>query len=119
MSVPKYVLVRVDAPRADGDTGGDFLEIADALKRMEFCPACRIESQERSCAVIDAQKLGRRLKRLIDRADQRPERESLVADLVLQALGVAEAHSSGGSEREFNERIRQLTWIAQRVKDAK
>lgn len=122
MSAPKYVLVRVDSPRADGDTGGDFLEIADSLKQMTVCAACNIEAQARFCVAIYAQKLGRRLKRLIDRANERSEstfeRDSLVAELVLQALGVANVHARG-SEREIGECLRQLAWIAQRVKEAK
>lgn len=68
----KYVLVRVDEPRADGDTGGDFEEIANELKRMGICPACSGESQERTCQSVEARKLGRRLWRLIERAKARP-----------------------------------------------
>lgn len=50
------------------DTGGDFEEIAMLLKKQEICAACNIEGQASHCMSLDAQKLGRRLQRLIDRA---------------------------------------------------
>jgi hypothetical protein len=51
------------------DTGGDFLEIALMMKHQDPCPACSIEGQLSSCANLETQQLGRRLQRLIDRAD--------------------------------------------------
>lgn len=50
------------------DTGGDLEEIASLLKKTEICPACLLESQERSCCSLETQKIGRRLSRLIERA---------------------------------------------------
>lgn len=67
----KYILVRVDEPREDGDTGGDFEEIANLLKDMKICAACVFESQEHSCSALEARRLGRRLWRLIERAKAR------------------------------------------------
>jgi len=56
------------------DTGGDIAEIADLLKGLEICCACSNESQQRSCSSPTANKLGRRLRRLLDRADARSSR---------------------------------------------
>lgn len=55
--------------RLASETGGDFQEIADRLKTLHTCPACSIEGQEHSCVRIAANFQGRRLKRLIDRAN--------------------------------------------------
>lgn len=56
------------AKRMRDDTGGDFEEIAALLKKQDLCGACVIEGMESHCASLDAQKLGRRLQRLIERA---------------------------------------------------
>ncbi len=88
----KYILLRVEdahaladriingEPRANAkalalnilsDTGGDLREIADSLKDQEICGACAHENMERYCRSLGAQKTGRRLLRLIERADAR------------------------------------------------
>ena len=54
--------------RFDQETGADIEEIVGLLKGMETCAACNIEGQAASCCALEAQKLGRRLKRLLDRA---------------------------------------------------
>jgi hypothetical protein len=54
------------------DTGGDMREIAGLLKHLEVCAACNIEGQARSCNSLEAQRIGRRLSRLIDRAEVTP-----------------------------------------------
>ena len=51
------------------ETGADIREIAYNLKHTPICGACRIECQQHNCESLNAQKLGRRLQRLIDRAD--------------------------------------------------
>ncbi len=53
--------------RLHADTGGDIEQIARILKKLEACAASKIEAQPCS-AQIDAQKLGRRLARLLERA---------------------------------------------------
>ncbi len=50
------------------ENGADMHEIIDAFRTMPFCHACRVEGQEESCNVLAAQKLGRRLRRLLERA---------------------------------------------------
>jgi hypothetical protein len=55
----------------NADTGGDFADIANQLKKLEICCACSHESMSALCVAPLAQKLGRRLQRLIDRADNR------------------------------------------------
>ncbi len=54
--------------RFAAETGADMQEIVDLLKGQRLCPACVIEGQERTCQSIGAQKLGRRLNRLLERA---------------------------------------------------
>lgn len=54
--------------RLRADTGGDFEEIVGLLKRLPICGACAAEWQEKHCASLVANKLGRRLRRLVDRA---------------------------------------------------
>lgn len=56
------------AERLEADTGGNIEEIVDILKRLPHCSACVIEGQEDSCRVHEAQKQGRRLRRLLERA---------------------------------------------------
>lgn len=53
------------------DTGGDVREIALKLKSLEVCFACLNEGEGDCCAALLANRLGRRLSRLIDRADER------------------------------------------------
>jgi hypothetical protein len=55
--------------RIEAETGADIEDIVTQLKHFEACPACVIEGQERSCCAWHAQKLGRRLSRLLDRAN--------------------------------------------------
>ncbi len=55
--------------RLKQDTGANILDIATQLKKMEVCAACSIEGQERSCYSLLARKLGRRLYRLLLRAN--------------------------------------------------
>ena len=55
--------------RLRDDTGGDVIYIANRLKKMDYCSACIIESQETYCHVNATRKLGRRLLRLIERAE--------------------------------------------------
>lgn len=54
--------------RLNTESGADVEEIVRHLKDLAFCPACRIEAQERHCSVLEAQKQGRRLRRLLERA---------------------------------------------------
>jgi hypothetical protein len=53
------------------DTGDDAQEIADLLQRMPICGACSREGVASRCEVTDARKLGRRLRRLLERARAR------------------------------------------------
>lgn len=55
--------------RIENETGADIVDIVQQLKTLEICPACQIESQEHSCNSLDANKLGRRLSRLVQRAN--------------------------------------------------
>lgn len=50
------------------DAGGDFEDIAAQLKNLPICAACSIEGQAGNCVALAANKLGRRLQRLIERA---------------------------------------------------
>ena len=54
--------------RLETDAGGDFEEISEKLRKLDFCFACGIEGQEHDCESLVANKLGRRLRRLIWRA---------------------------------------------------
>ncbi len=54
--------------RIEQETGGDFVDISTQLKTLPMCSACIIEGQEHTCQSISAQRLGRRLLRLIKRA---------------------------------------------------
>jgi hypothetical protein len=54
--------------RLRSDTGGDFEDIAETLKRSPICPPCEIEGFPDCCESLLARKLGRRLARLIERA---------------------------------------------------
>jgi hypothetical protein len=56
------------AARLREDTGGDFEEIAEKLKGYGACWACVVEGQQRDCIHIPVNALGRRLVRLVARA---------------------------------------------------
>lgn len=56
--------------RLKKDTGGDLITIATVLKNMPVCAACRMEGVACYCYSLDAQKIGRRLYRLIERANK-------------------------------------------------
>lgn len=66
--LPKGRITRI-AERLRDDSGGDLRDIAARLKKLEICGACSIEGQASYCASLFANKLGRRLARLIERAD--------------------------------------------------
>lgn len=50
------------------ETGANVQEVVDDLAALDFCSPCAIEGKERSCQILPAQKLGRRLRRLLERA---------------------------------------------------
>jgi len=50
------------------ETGADMQEIVDTLRAMPICAPCSIEMMPSSCLVLVAQKQGRRLRRLLERA---------------------------------------------------
>jgi hypothetical protein len=54
--------------RLAADTGADMEEIVQRLTKLSLCCPCVIESMERDCKVHLAQKQGRRLRRLLERA---------------------------------------------------
>ncbi|NKI68943.1 hypothetical protein GN109_05880 [Collimonas pratensis] len=56
--------------RIEAETGADIEDIAQQLKDLEICLACEHESQQHTCESLTANKLGRRLHRLIDRANE-------------------------------------------------
>jgi hypothetical protein len=60
----KKIIVRIQS-----ESGADIEDIATRLKQLPICGACSIESQESSCNCLVARQLGRRLNRLIDRAN--------------------------------------------------
>lgn len=60
--------IRKAVSRVKADTGADIQDVVDQLLGVEACPACVIEDQQRSCIAWDVQKLGRRLRRLLERA---------------------------------------------------
>ncbi|MBB3004334.1 hypothetical protein FHX57_006716 [Paraburkholderia tropica] len=55
--------------RIESEEGADIEDIVAQLKAIDACPACVIEGQQHSCCAWDANKLGRRLRRLVDRAN--------------------------------------------------
>lgn len=55
--------------RFELETGANLLQIVTWLKNMIICPACSIENQEHSCSSLVSRKLGRRLYRLLLRAN--------------------------------------------------
>lgn len=55
--------------RIEAETGADIEDIVAQLKGLEVCGACEHESMERYCVCWDANKLGRRLSRLVGRAN--------------------------------------------------
>jgi hypothetical protein len=60
--------------RLKKETGGDIQNIVDELKATHICGACVIQSQEQNCSSLYTNHLGRRLSRLLDRANTgRPE----------------------------------------------
>lgn len=79
---PKYIIVTLDdakviakhlpngpiKDRFEFETGADIQEIVDRLKSMSHCHACEVEGQTHYCQVNYARKLGRRLRRLLERA---------------------------------------------------
>jgi len=54
--------------RIQNDTGANIQDVVDQLLGAEACPACVIEGQQRSCIAWAVQGLGRRLRRLLERA---------------------------------------------------
>ena len=79
----RYIILRLDdakalaqgqaAPgvlaRIREETGGDMEEIASLLMGLRFCHACVVECQQQYCESLSANQLGRRLRRLIERAN--------------------------------------------------
>jgi hypothetical protein len=65
VALPEGDPVRV---RMAVETGADMADIARQLRDMSLCAACVIEAQESDCHVLGAQQLGRRLRRLLERA---------------------------------------------------
>ncbi|WP_150619352.1 hypothetical protein [Pandoraea horticolens] len=59
--------------RIESETGADIEDIVAQLKAIEPCGACVIESQQHNCVCWHANKLGRRLRRLIERANMEGE----------------------------------------------
>ncbi len=55
--------------RIEAETGADVEDIVRQLKALEVCCACEGESMEKTCVCWSANKLGRRLSRLVDRAN--------------------------------------------------
>ena len=55
--------------RIESETGAEVKEIAEKLKKSDFCSACVIEGQQHNCEALATRKLGRRLLRLVGRAD--------------------------------------------------
>ena len=62
-------LVARTIDRIEAETGADIEDIVAQLKGLEVCAACAIESQEQYCVCWRANKLGRRLSRLVGRAN--------------------------------------------------
>ena len=56
--------------RFDAETGGDLGEVVELLKGLPICAACDLEGQASSCQSVAAHKLGRRLRRLVERANE-------------------------------------------------
>lgn len=54
--------------RLEADTGADIQDIVDQLNGTETCAACNIEGQASYCIVWRTHRLGRRLRRLLERA---------------------------------------------------
>lgn len=54
--------------RLRDDTVADIEDIVGQLKRLDLCAPCVIEGMPEGCCAHDAQKLGRRLSRLLERA---------------------------------------------------
>ena len=68
---PETTADSIIADSINADTGADLRELAEALKKIPICTACGHEGMAGSCNALDAQKLGRRLARLVERADSR------------------------------------------------
>ena len=68
------------------DDGGDFESIVAQLKGARACAACAIEGQLAYCANLEMHKIGRRLDRLVERAQpggrghRLPLKDEVVAD---------------------------------------
>lgn len=60
--------VRPIVDRFTRDTGADMQDIVAKLTGVEACAACVIEGQEASCVAWDVHAIGRRLRRLLERA---------------------------------------------------
>lgn len=58
--------------RIEAETGADIEDIVAQLKGLDFCHACVVEGQQQYCECLTAHKLGRRLSRLVDRANGKP-----------------------------------------------
>lgn len=54
--------------RLQDETGADIQEIVDQLKGMTHCHACVVEGQRQYCEVNFANKIGRRINRLLESA---------------------------------------------------
>lgn len=57
--------------RIKEETGANIGEIVYLMKHQNTCPACNFEGQQHSCVNIETKALGRRLSRLVDRAEGR------------------------------------------------
>lgn len=55
--------------RFEKEEGADIVDIVKRLKGLSYCHACVVEGQQHSCVSPYANKIGRRLKRLVDRAN--------------------------------------------------
>ncbi len=54
--------------RFESEEGADLVDMVEVLKKVPICAACEGEGQAEYCSSLDAQKQGRRLRRLLDRA---------------------------------------------------
>ena len=60
--------LRAIGERLEQDTGADIEDVVKQLAAMRVCFVCVNEGMERDCNVHWAKKLGRRLRRLLERA---------------------------------------------------
>lgn len=54
--------------RLEQEEGADMEDLVQQLVSEEICAPCHIEAQQASCVALRAQKQGRRLRRLLERA---------------------------------------------------